>query len=215
MYATSRQLNGLNDMNAPVRLTALATAVLLAGCTTTYVSPVEVTRFTGEQPQALASGPIAIRAGADAEPDSLEFSVFQDAVARELQELGYVVTRDAAPQVAEVFVDRFVEQPGRSRSPVSVGVGAGTSSGGWYGSGGGVGVGLGIDLSGRPQDRVNTELRVMIKPAVGGLALWEGRAHFTATADSEMADTGAAAAKLADALFAGFPGQSGQTIEVE
>src|SRR6185503_6307482 len=157
-------------MTAPLKLTALASFVLLAGCTTTYVSPVEVTRFTGQQPQMLASGPIAVRAGANVDADSLEFSPFHEAVARELQELGYVVTRGDAPQVAEVFVERFVEQPGHNRSPVSVGVGAGASSGGYYGGGGGVGVGLGFDLSGRPQDRVNTELRVMIKPAVGGLA---------------------------------------------
>jgi hypothetical protein len=54
----------------------------------------------------------------------------------------------------------------------------------------------------------------MIKPAAGGTALWEGRARFTATVNSDFASTEAAAAKLADALFGGFPGQSGETIEV-
>ena len=202
-------------MTALARLSAIALAVLLTGCTTTYVSPVEVTRFTGDQPQVLASGPIAVVPAPGVEADSLELAVFQEAVSRELHDLGYIVTGDMAQQVAEVSVDRFVEQPGYHRSPVSVGVGAGASSGGgWYG-GSGAGVGVGIDLSGPPQDRYNTELRVMIKPAGGGLALWEGRARFTATANSEMAETGAAATKLADALFAGFPGQSGETIEVK
>ena len=55
----------------------------------------------------------------------------------------------------------------------------------------------------------------MIKPAQGGTALWEGRARFAATANSGFAETQAAATKLADALFGGFPGQSGATIEVE
>ena len=51
--------------------------------------------------------------------------------------------------------------------------------------------------------------------ADGGTALWEGRSRFTATANSGFADTQAAATRLADALFGGFPGQSGETIEVE
>ena len=197
-------------MRTIVRLSAIACAALLAGCTTTYVSPVEVTRFTGDQPQALGAGPIAVRAGPAAPPDSLELNVFRDAVARELQDQGYVIVNGEAPQVAEVTIDQFVEQPGYNNSPVSVGGGV---AGGSYGSSAGVGVG--IDLTPRPSERLHRELRVMIKPAQGGTALWEGRARFTATANSGFADTQAAATKLADALFGGFPGQSGETIEVE
>ena len=55
---------------------------------------------------------------------------------------------------------------------------------------------------------------MVIKPTGGVNALWEGRAHFTATANSDYADQRAAAGKLADALFSGFPGRSGETIEV-
>ena len=197
-------------MRTLARLNAIACAALLAGCTTTYVSPVEVTRFTGDQPQMLGSGPIVVQAGPGAPADSLELNVFRDAVARELQELGYVVINGEAPQVAEVTVDMFVEQPGYSNSPVTVGGGV---AGGSYGSGAGVGVG--IDLSPKPTERFHRELRVMIKPAQGGTALWEGRARFAATANSGFAETQAAATKLADALFGGFPGQSGATIEVE
>jgi hypothetical protein len=197
-------------MRTLVQLSAVASALLLAGCTTTYVSPVEVTRFTGDQPQVLGSGPIAVRAGPGAPPDSLELNVFREAVARELQEQGYVIINGEAPQVAEVTINMFVEQPGYSNSPVSVGGGV---AGGSYGSS--AGVGIGIDLSPRPSERLHRELRVMIKPTEGGTALWEGRARFTATANSDFAETQAAAAKLADALFGGFPGQSGETIEVK
>ena len=196
-------------MKTFVRLATIATAVLLAGCTTTYVSPVEVTRFTGDQPQALGSGPIAVRAGPGAPVDSLELNVFRDAVARELQEQGYVIINGEAPQVAEVTIALGVEQPGYNNSPVSVGGGV---AGGSYGSSAGVGVG--IDLTPRPSERLHRELKVMIKPAAGGTALWEGRARFTATVNSDFAETQAAATKLADALFGGFPGQSGETIEV-
>jgi hypothetical protein len=197
-------------MRTLASLATVAFAVSLAGCTTTYVSPVEVTRFTGDQPQALGTGPIAVRAGPGAPPDSLELNVFRDAVARELQEQGYVIVNGEAPQVAEVTVDLFAEQPGHSNSPVSVGGGV---AGGSYGSS--AGVGIGIDLTPRPSERLHRELRVMIKPAQGGTALWEGRARFTASANSDFAETQAAATKLADALFGGFPGQSGATIEVE
>ena len=196
-------------MRTLLRLSAIAAAVLLAGCATTYVSPVEVTRFTGSQPQALGSGPIAVRPGPGSPPDSLELSAFRNAVARELQQQGYVIIDGEAPQVAEVTVNQYVEQPDSARSPVSVGGGVG---GGSYGSSAGVGVG--INLSPRPSERLHRELRVMIKPAEGGTALWEGRARFTATANSSYADTQAAADRLAGALFGGFPGQSGETIEV-
>ena len=197
-------------MKTFISLSAIASAVLLAGCTTTYVSPVEVTRFTGDQPQALGSGPIAVRAGPGGQPDSLELNVFRDAVARQLQDQGYVIISGEAPQVAEVTLDMFVEQPGYNSSPVSVGGGV---AGGSYGSSAGVGVG--IDLTPRPSERLHRELRVMIKPTDGGIALWEGRARFTASTNSDFAPTEAAATKLAGALFAGFPGQSGETIEVE
>ena len=68
-------------MKTLARLSAIAAAALLAGCTTTFVSPVEVTRFIGDQPQALGSGPIAVRAGVGTDQDSLEASIFRDAVA--------------------------------------------------------------------------------------------------------------------------------------
>jgi hypothetical protein len=44
--------------------------------------------------------------------------------------------------------------------------------------------------------------------------LWEGRANFTVRATSPLADTALGAPKLAEALFKGFPGQSGETIQV-
>ena len=78
-----------------------------------------------------------------------------------------------------------------------------------------MGLGVGINLGGsRPAEQIDTELRVVIKPSGGINALWEGRARFTASANSDYADQRAAAAKLADALFSGFPGRSGETIEV-
>lgn len=192
-------------------LASFAALALLAGCTTpAFVSPVEVTRFIGAAPGQLGRGPIAVRAAPDGQTDTWEFAAFQAAVAAELQELGYSVTDNAA-QVAEIRVQRLVARnDGGRRSPVSVGAGSSTGS---FGSG--VGVGIGINLGGsRPAEQIDTQLQVMIRPGTGGDALWEGRARFTATANSDYADQRAAAGKLADALFDGFPGRSGETIEV-
>ena len=118
----------------------LAAALLLAGCAQTYVSPVSVTRFLGDQPARLGQGPIAVRAAPGTPGNSLEFMPYRQAVAGELTRLGYrVVPGDAAAQVAEVRVARVVDQPGGRRNPVSVGVGGATGS---YGSGLGLGVGI-------------------------------------------------------------------------
>jgi hypothetical protein len=113
--------------------------------------------------------------------------------------------------VAEVTLTSFVAEPGAAGSPVSGGVGV---AGGTHSRSSSVGVGVGIDLTPRPADRVHRELRVMIRPADGGMALWEGRSRFAASTNSDYAETQAAATKLAGALFGGFPGQSGETIEV-
>lgn len=192
-------------------LAILVPAALLAGCTTpARVSPVEVTRFSDPQ-ASLGSGSIAVRPAPGAEPDSWDYAAFQTAVAQELAKLGYVVTAEGARQVALISVRRSTQQPVVGRSPVNVGVGGST---GTYGSG--VGLGVGINLGGgRPSEEIDTELRVSIVPEGGTNALWEGRARFTATANSDFADRNAAAAKLAGALFAGFPGRSGETIEVQ
>ena len=193
-------------------LPALAALAALAGCTTpAYVSPVEVTRFTGVAPSQLGSGTIAVRAAPSEEPSSWEYAAFQTAVSEELRQLGYTVTGDDAAQIAEIRVERFVERAGGRRSPVNVGVGGSTGS---YGSGVGVGVGINLGGGGRSAERIDTELQVRIRPSAGIDALWEGRARFTATTNSDYALDRAAAGKLADALFDGFPGRSGETIEV-
>jgi len=56
---------------------------------------------------------------------------------------------------------------------------------------------------------------VIIKDRTSGQALWEGRASFAVRASSPLADTTLGAGKMAEALFKGFPGQSGETIEVK
>ena len=83
----------------------------------------EVTRFTGDSPNLLGTGPIAVRAALGEAPGGWEYAAFQTAVAEELARIGYIVTGDDAAQVAEIRVERFVEPGADRRSPVTVGVG--------------------------------------------------------------------------------------------
>jgi hypothetical protein len=190
-------------------LASLAAALALSGCAQTVVTPVSVTRFTGSEPARLGQGTIAVRAAQDT--NSLEFAAWKQAVADQLAGLGYrVVESEVSGQVAEVFVERAGKPPPPRRGPVSVGVGGSTGS---YGSG--LGVGVGLDLSGPPPEVTANRLRVVIKDNGTGEALWEGRAEFSASSNSDYASAKAAADKMAAALFKGFPGESGTTIEVK
>ncbi len=188
---------------------ALLAPALLAGCVAP-VGPVEVTRFHAPDTSRLGKGAIAVEAAPGNDPASLEWRSYQGAVQRQLALLGYTEAQaGSGAQVAVMGLSRSTFQPQRSGGPVSVGVGAGTGS---YGSG--VGMGVGINLSPPPPAEVQTELTVSIRDRVTRQVLWEGRASFTVRSTSPLADTGLAAPKMAEALFAGFPGKSSETIEV-
>jgi hypothetical protein len=193
------------------RTLALAFGVgLLAGCAKpSYVSPVSVTRFTSDATQELGRGTISVEPSTNTQSDTFEYGLFAAEVAGELGSLGYLVVESGADQIAVVSLNQTVASPYR-RNPVSVGGGASVGS---YGSG--VGLGVGIDLSGRDPDQISTQLFVAIRPADGGDNLWEGRASATATSNSPMADPAATSDRMARALFNGFPGVSGETIQVE
>lgn len=190
---------------------ALAAIMALPGCVAP-VGPVEVTRFHAPEIAARTHGTIHVEP-ATGQPDDMEFRTYANAVMRELTKIGYsepLPGEAAGNQVAVVSVERQRYVPRRDGSPVSVGVGGSTGS---YGSG--LGVGVGIDLSGPPPEQVETKLAVTILERASGKHLWEGRASFVVRADSPLAQTPLGAAKMAEALFKGFPGQSGETIQVK
>ena len=68
---------------------------------------------------------------------------------------------------------------------------------------------------GGQRDRVGivTELSVRIRH--GADAVWEGQAQSLTDTSAPNADVQAISARLAHALFTGFPGESGRTIEVK
>lgn len=185
-------------------------AALVAGCATpSYYSPVEVTRFAASEQPSARVGPIGLRAAPGEDAGSSEYAAFQAAVRDQMAEQGFQIAGDNAPYVALINVERYVVARDGRRSPVSVGGGGSVGS---FGSG--VGLGVGIDLSGRRADEIITELSVNIRPSAGGTAIWEGRARFTATDNSDYADLTRAAQRMARALFSDYPGNSGETVEI-
>ena len=192
-------------------IAALLLGLALGGCVAP-TGPVEVTRFHAQDISTLGKGTIAVEPAPGHDGASLEWKAYQAAIERQLALIGYsaVPAGAASTQVAQLRLSRESFRPERSGSPVSVGVGGSTGS---YGSG--LGVGIGINLSPRPSEQVRTDLGVIIRDRASGAALWEGRANFTVRAGSPLASTPLAVAKMAEALFKGFPGQSGETIAVK
>jgi hypothetical protein len=212
-------------ISAPLSLLAFT---LLVGCAIP-TGPVEVTRFNRvAEGQAYGQGSFAIvpkpqnppnpqnqQAGSQESQSALSQSPYNAAVSREMARFGYVIPADEAKSdlLVEVYTSANSVAPGQSRGPVSVGVGGGT---GGYRSGVGLGVGLDItSLLNKPKARVLTELSVRILSRSSGAVIWEGKAVQEANAGSPAAQASIAAAKLAESLFKGFPGKSGETIIIK
>ena len=175
---------------------------------------VEVTRFLadGAAAEALGKGTIAVAAapsnGEAADPR--ELSTYEAAVIDQLAHAGYdTATHDGAGgQITELRISHDVVVPQEApHKPVSgemeVGVGnRGTS----------MGMAIAIDLSKPRKALVSTRLEARIKDRATGNVLWEGRADIATRDGSERWDDNAIAARLAAALFDGFPGRSGETV---
>lgn len=196
-------------------LPALLLSPVVAG--PAAAAEVEVTRF--HTPESLATaqpGPIALAMGDGFEGGDLQANAWLDAVGAALTKQGYTIDPNAT-RVARISLDQKVskDDPNRSGSGVSVGVGVGSGGGYYGGSGVNLGVGLGFLLGGnKSRERLATTLYVTLEDA-SGAHLWEGRAQSNLKASSKDAQAARLAPEMADALFSGFPGESGATIEVK
>jgi hypothetical protein len=189
----------MHRLNRIALLICLAT---LAACATSQPRT-EITRFHLNQP--IPAEAVLIEAAASADPVSLEYQTYEQYVTAELSKLGFVAGDASADLVAEVGVSRGLQAVAPKRSPVSVGVGGG-SYGGSSGVSGGVSFPVGGSSGG---ERYVTELKVTLIKVSTKSVLWEG----TVRQESETAPASPAAnmQALAQALFAGFPGESGKT----
>jgi hypothetical protein len=182
-------------------------AALLAGCATTpSAGPVDVTRFHLGAP-ALATvrvEPLTAYAGV-----SPEDQTYVGAVSGELARLGFAPSGDtASTYVAQVSYKRNSQGTVRKRAPVTIGIGGG-SFGGNVGVGGGASFGIG----GGSARLIETELAVQLKRRGDNTIVWEGRAITQALGQKDEAFV--TPQRLAQALFKGFPGESGITITVK
>ncbi len=199
-------------------LAALGASAGLAGCATTArTPPAEAIRYHLGEPIArgsVAVEPLQTTAGVS---PSLEYRGYAAAVEAELLRNGYTrPAPGAGPEyVATVAFRRGVEQGPPRRSPFSIGIGGGGFSGGRRGGGVGLGGGVGFPLGGgRARELVVSELAVTIKRRADQSPIWEGNARAGADARDPASDADALAGRLARALFTGFPGESGRTIEI-
>ena len=191
----------------------LLAATLIAGCATGPVSfPVEVTRYRVDD---VSRGTISIEADSTTF-DGPRFQTYADAVGAALTAQGYTVV--PAGQSSQ-FVARIGLQSDRRtvrrESPVSIGLGGSTYSGG---RGGGIGIGGGFSLPigrGQARDQIATVLSVKINAREGNLGVWEGTARSREDLPAGTGDDAKIAPRLATAMFTGFPGESGRTIEVK
>ena len=196
-----------------MRLAAtLFAAATLAGCATTggVGRPTEVIRFHLGEP--VARGTVVVQPADGG--DGLADQPFAAAVADQLGRNGYV---PAAPGGAVDFIavvdvrHRQFDGPRRRSSGVSIGIGGGGFGGGrsgGFGLGGGVSFPVGGSRASGPE---GTELSVTIKRRVDQSPVWEGQARLVENGRTPRI---AVAEKLARALFTGFPGESGRTIDV-
>lgn len=184
-------------------------ALTLSGCMT--AAPVKVTRFHLGAPierVAITVEPDA----ATANVGGLEAGLYADAVRGALGALGFGPAGPGAtaPLVARFTLTRTVRETEPARAPVTIGLGGGSFGGG---VGGGASVGFGVGKT-RAREAYVSELRVAIRRGAVGEVIWEGRAQHQADTRSPDAQPPVVARKLADALFRGFPGESGRTITV-
>lgn len=190
----------------------------LSACATPFKA--DVSRFTAPLPAAGQS--FAVVPEDPKLAGGLEFATYANAVAAEMQELGYV--RAASPETADLLV-RFDYRVDGGRERVRTdfnGVGGFGPAwgpwgpwGGWGGRGFGAwGFGFNDPFFGGPNVRSYTiytsGIDLKIDSRASGERLFEGKAE----AVSRSNRLPRLVPNLVDAMFTGFPGNSGETLRI-
>ena len=195
----------------------MGTALALAGCASQNPES-RVTRFHLGQP--IAPGELAVEPRDPTLSKDLEFQAYARIVQAEFGRLGFGAAPDLTRSelVAVTEVSRSYRPTGQSSgSSMSIGLGGSSGGGGWHG-GGGVGLGGSISFPiGKQREKMDvlTRLSVQLKRRSDSTVIWEGRAESVARDGSPNAHPEAAVARLAQAMFQGFPGRSGEIITVK
>jgi len=170
---------------------------------------VQVSRYVANTAGAagLGHGRIAVIAAPGSMSMGSESAAYEAAIVDQLVKSGYQTQgRDegaagAGSQLAEVMIRHAVVEPAEQpRSPVSGAVNVGVGS---YGTSAGVAVA--IDMSKPAKALISTQLDVSIRDKATNELLWEGHAKVLARVGDNGWTTPKTAARLAAALFEGFP----------
>ncbi len=197
-------------------ITATAAALLLVPVAAQAANPIKVTRFHLGQP--IAPGTVAVEMAPDATvAPGPEADLYMDAVATAMQAYGFTRAAPSGPADyrAIVHINRDTAELPPAPPPVSIGLGGGGGDGG---RGGGFGLGGSVAFGvGKRKQRalVSTQIAVRITRGISADAIWEGRATQSVEERGKLVQPGVTADKLAKALFKGFPGESGRTINVK
>ncbi|MBS0481559.1 MAG: hypothetical protein JSR96_05285 [Proteobacteria bacterium] len=172
---------------------------------------IDVARFRADTAEAAALTKGAIRVVPMAEGaggvDLRQDATFQAAVESELVHAGYQAGALPGGQVAEVRIVRSEISPAEvKRKPLSGEMTMGVSNRGSM-----MGLALNYDATKPRTALVSTLLETRIKDAASGAVLWEGRASLASREGDARWNDNAIAARLARALFDGFPGRTGES----
>jgi hypothetical protein len=204
-------IRSLNRLALPVLL-----AIGLSACATPFKA--DVSRFTTPLP-APQGQTFAVVPEDPKLAGGLEFATYAKSVAAELTELGYAPA--ASPETADLLV-RFDYRVDGGRERVRTDVNAGGFGafgpwgrwGGWGGGFGAWGFGFNDPFLGGPNVRSYTVYTSMIDlkidRRVDGQRLFEGKAE----AVSRSNRLPRLVPNLVDAMFTGFPGNSGETLRI-
>ncbi len=205
----------MNSMKPLARVALpLALALGLSACATPFKA--DVSRFAVPLP-APQGQTFAVVPEDPKLAGGLEFATYANAVAAEMQQLGY--TRAASPETADMLVrfDYDVDN-GRERVRSTPGVGGAFGPwgrwGGWGGGFGAWGFGFNDPFFGGPDVRSYTvytsAVDLKIDRRADGQRLFEGKAE----AVSRSNRLPRLVPNLVDALFTDFPGNSGETVRI-
>jgi hypothetical protein len=197
---------------APLALAALT--ALIAGCatTSTRTAPVDVTRYHLSQP--IPAGSIALLPDTPGR-EGPEYALYSGAVGAELTRLGFTAAADPvrADYVATIGFSRVDRGQVRTRPPLTIGLGGGSFGG--FGGNVGVGGGASFGVGSKTRTVYASELTVQLRRRGDNTMIWEGRALAETLEGQPGAQPLDGAGRMAAALFKGFPGQSGITIQVK
>lgn len=198
-------------MKTRAMLALALSAAALAGCSTTMggrSAPVDVTRYHLSQP--IPAGTLSVQpvSGGTAGPEA---QLYLDAVAATMGGMGFAAADSTrADYLATVDFRRTDRGQVRTRPPVTIGIGGGS-----YGGGVGVGAGTSVGIGSKTKTIYASELAVQLRRRGDNTVIWEGKAMTETLGAADGTQPTDTATKLSNALFKGFPGQSGITITVK